>query len=83
MIPLRDSNPSRRVPLVTLLVIAANVLIFFYEITLGPAQLNQFVFTFGVVPARLTGAARRRWSRCSSDCIGRNCRQSSPGRERR
>jgi len=57
MIPLRDSNPSQRMPLVTILVIAANVLIFFYELTLGPAQLNQFVFTFGVVPARLTGTA--------------------------
>jgi membrane associated rhomboid family serine protease len=57
MIPLRDSNPSRRLPLVTILVILANTIIFLYEVTLGPAQLNQFVFTFGVVPARLTGAS--------------------------
>ncbi|HXE74256.1 MAG TPA: rhomboid family intramembrane serine protease [Candidatus Xenobia bacterium] len=57
MIPLRDANPSRRWPLITLLVILANALIFLYEVTLGPAQLQQFVFTFGVVPARLTGAA--------------------------
>ncbi len=57
MIPLRDSNPSSRLPLVTILVILANTIIFLYEVTLGPAQLNQFVFTFGVVPARLTGAS--------------------------
>ncbi len=57
MIPLRDSNPSQRVPLVTLLLILANTIIFIYELTPGPAQLNQFVFTFGVVPARLTGMA--------------------------
>ncbi len=57
MIPLRDSNPSRGMPLVTILLILANTVMFIYELTLGPAQLNQFVFTFGVVPARLTGAA--------------------------
>jgi membrane associated rhomboid family serine protease len=36
MIPLRDSNPSRRLPLVTILVILANTIIFLYEVTLGP-----------------------------------------------
>ena len=57
MIPLRDANPSRNLPLVTIVLILANSLIFIYELTLGPAQLDQFVFTFGVVPARLTGMA--------------------------
>ena len=57
MIPLRDANPSRRLALVTILLILVNSVIFFYELTLGPAQLERLVFSFGVVPARLTGLA--------------------------
>ena len=54
MIPLRDANPSQRVPWVTILLIAANVGIFVYEYSLGPQGLEQFVHQFGVVPSRLT-----------------------------
>ena len=54
MIPLRDANPSRGVPMVTLALIALNCLVFFYELVLPPAGLEQLVFTFGMVPAKLT-----------------------------
>ena len=57
MIPLRDANPSRRLALVTILLILVNSVIFFYELTLGPAQLERLVFSFGMTPARLTGLA--------------------------
>ena len=53
MIPLRDANPSRGVPIVTLALIALNCLVFFYELALPPAGLEQLVFTFGMVPAKL------------------------------
>ena len=54
MIPLRDANPSRHAPLVTVLIIAANCLVFFYEVSLGERGLTRLVFTFGMIPARVT-----------------------------
>jgi hypothetical protein len=59
MIPLRDANPSRGVPLVTLALIALNTLVFLYELTLPQARLQRLVFTFGLVPERLTTFAAR------------------------
>ncbi len=53
MIPLRDTNPSRTAPFVTIVLIAANILVFLYEISLGDF-LNAFVIQFGVVPERWT-----------------------------
>jgi hypothetical protein len=56
MIPLRDENPSRIFPLVTLLLIAANAAAFIYQITLGPAGQN-FVVRFGAIPWEITHRA--------------------------
>lgn len=53
MIPLRDENPSGTFPLVTLSIIAANVLAFFYELGLGP-DLQPFIMRYGLVPVRVT-----------------------------
>jgi hypothetical protein len=55
MIPLRDANPSHHTPLATILLIAANLGAFLYELSLPPQGLEQFVFQFGVIPSRLTG----------------------------
>lgn len=54
MIPLRDIH-SRRTgpPVVNLLLIAANALFFFYELSLGE-RLSSFVMSAAFVPARLT-----------------------------
>ena len=50
MIPIGDDNYGRRsLPYVTYLLIAANFLVFFIELTLG----DQFVLAYSVVPARL------------------------------
>ena len=51
MIPLKDTIPSERYPIVTVLLILANISAFFYEISLG-RHLPQFVKFAGVVPAR-------------------------------
>jgi len=51
MIPLKDTIPSEKYPIVTLLLIAANISVFFYEISLG-RYLPEFVKFAGVVPAR-------------------------------
>jgi membrane associated rhomboid family serine protease len=55
MIPLHDDVPSRRFPIVTVTIIAINALVFIYQLTLSPAELRQFVFEYGVIPARFTG----------------------------
>jgi rhomboid family protein len=52
MFPLRDSVPSSRAPVVNILIIAACVLVFLFELMLGPA-LDRFLFTYAFVPARL------------------------------
>ncbi|HEY9165980.1 MAG TPA: rhomboid family intramembrane serine protease [Candidatus Kryptonia bacterium] len=51
MLPLKDRNPSRTFPIVNYLLIAANVAVFFYELSLGP-KLDVFFLKYGLVPAR-------------------------------
>jgi membrane associated rhomboid family serine protease len=53
MIPLRSSERTYSTPVVTLVLIALNVLVFFNEITLDPIQLNRFILHYGLVPDRL------------------------------
>ena len=53
MIPLRDNLPSRRFPWVNWLLIAANVVVFLFEISLGRLQLESFVTQYGLTPARV------------------------------
>ncbi|HTO92434.1 MAG TPA: rhomboid family intramembrane serine protease [Candidatus Sulfotelmatobacter sp.] len=53
MIPLRDENPSRTTPVVTRALIALNSAFFLYEFLLGP-QLEPFIRTWGMVPARVS-----------------------------
>jgi membrane associated rhomboid family serine protease len=50
MIPLRDVIPSRTAPIVTLSLIAVNVLVFLYQVSLGP-EGEDFALYFGLVPA--------------------------------
>ncbi len=51
MIPLKDRNPSKSVPFVNYLLIAANAAVFFYELSLGP-KLDAFYMNYGLVPGR-------------------------------
>ncbi|HKW01589.1 MAG TPA: rhomboid family intramembrane serine protease [Vicinamibacterales bacterium] len=57
MIPLRDVIPSRTTPFVTLALIAANVIVFFYELSLPEPALTRFFYAHGLVPADFTWAA--------------------------
>jgi membrane associated rhomboid family serine protease len=61
MFPLRDSIRSRSVPLVTWSLIGINVLIFLFEVSLGPAELQRVLADFGLVPARLIQAGPLGW----------------------
>ena len=55
MIPLRDDNPTSTLPVLTVTLIAANVLIFFYQVSLGPEAGQLLVYQFGAVPAAILG----------------------------
>ena len=52
MIPLRDNIPSRNYPIVNILLIWANLVVFAFEISQGP-HLGAFIGHYGLVPARL------------------------------
>jgi membrane associated rhomboid family serine protease len=54
MFPLRDTQPSYSKPFVTILLIALNLLVFLFELSLDDYQLNLFVSAYGLVPDRLT-----------------------------
>jgi membrane associated rhomboid family serine protease len=57
MFPIRDRLPTIRFPLVTIALIAVNIMVFVLQMLVlgagGERALNQMVFTFGVVPARV------------------------------
>lgn len=53
MLPLRDVNPTRTFPLVTIALIAVNVLVFIYELILGP-QVEGFVQSWAIIPYEIT-----------------------------
>lgn len=50
MIPLRDANPSKTFPFVTIILIVVNVVIFLFELSLG-TELNIFLDDFALIPA--------------------------------
>jgi membrane associated rhomboid family serine protease len=54
MLPLRDNVPSRSFPLVNLSLIAANALIFIYQLGLRPMALNKFLLSYAMIPSRLS-----------------------------
>ena len=56
MIPLRDVIPSRTTPVVTVAIIAVNVLVFAYQLLLG-RDLDGFLQSWAVVPAHLSLAS--------------------------
>jgi rhomboid family protein len=52
MFPLRDTQPSYTRPYVTMAIIAINLLVFLFEISLDPWSRNAFVEAYGLVPDR-------------------------------
>jgi membrane associated rhomboid family serine protease len=57
VIPVRDTIPSRRAPVVTWTLIALNGLVFLYELGLSPDELQRLFYLFGMVPARYSHPA--------------------------
>jgi membrane associated rhomboid family serine protease len=61
MIPLRDANPVRRTPVVTIAIIVACIVAFAYRLGLDStggagAEGDAFFYRYGLVPANLTAA---------------------------
>ena len=54
MVPLKDENPIKITPYVTYTLIALNILVFIFELSLNPAQLEVFFHYFAIVPLELT-----------------------------
>ena len=52
MIPIRDTIPHQRTPYVVYGLIAANALVFLYQMGMSPEQLHHFFQYYGVLPAR-------------------------------
>ncbi len=54
MIPLRDDNPASMPPVITVGLIVLCVLVFLWQLSLGPAMERAFL-VLGVIPAQLFG----------------------------
>src|SRR5688572_25130251 len=54
MLPMQDINPTRRTPILTYGLIALNVLVFLWEMSLGERGLEEAFRTLSVVPANVT-----------------------------
>src|SRR5664279_3337942 len=50
MFPLRDTQPSYSKPVVTVLLIVVNILVFLFEVSLEPYSRNEFIAIYGLVP---------------------------------
>jgi membrane associated rhomboid family serine protease len=61
VIPIRDTVPTSRTPVVTWSLIAINVAIFLYELTLDPRDLQELFYLFGMVPARYSHPGWAQW----------------------
>ncbi len=57
MIPLRDDIPARRAPVVTWTIIAVNVLVFVWQVSLPARELEQLLLVYGLVPQRYSDSA--------------------------
>ena len=61
MIPLYDTIRSRRFPFVNWMLILANAAIFWFELRIGEAALQNFIFNWGLVPVQFLSAPTDAW----------------------
>ena len=52
-IPLKDDNPTSRIPYITVIFIALNAAVFFYQL-FSPLGLQYFVYKMGAIPYEIT-----------------------------
>ncbi len=61
MIPLYDTVRTRKFPVVNILLIVVNVLVFLYELQLSPSALDRFIATWGLVSAHVVREPAIAW----------------------
>jgi membrane associated rhomboid family serine protease len=54
MFPIRNAVPTRYPPTVTWALIVVNCAVFLFQISLSPAELEEFLAQFALIPARYT-----------------------------
>jgi len=54
MLPLKDDNPTRIVPFITVSLIALNVAVFFWTLFLPPVAQKEAILRLAIVPYRIT-----------------------------
>ncbi len=54
MFPIKDNIPSRSFPVVNWIIIAVNLLVFLFELSIPDNYLESFFYIFGLVPARFS-----------------------------
>jgi membrane associated rhomboid family serine protease len=58
LFPFRDDNPTRRTPVVTIALIAINVVVFLYQFSLPESAQQRFIYSYGMIPAAVLGGAK-------------------------
>lgn len=53
MLPLWDEIPTRRIPLITLIIIIINCLVYYYQIFMV-ADPNIFIYSYGLIPYEIS-----------------------------
>ncbi|MEK7817916.1 MAG: rhomboid family intramembrane serine protease, partial [Actinomycetota bacterium] len=53
MFPFKDNIPTERFPVITILLVAVNIAVFIYEVSLGPA-VDAFITSYGMTPYEIT-----------------------------
>jgi membrane associated rhomboid family serine protease len=56
MFPVATGIPLRYPPIATWALIAANCVVFLFEVNLSPSELNAFLYSFALIPARYFGS---------------------------
>ncbi|HEY1432796.1 MAG TPA: hypothetical protein VGF39_14400 [Stellaceae bacterium] len=58
MFPIANGVPLRYPPVVTWALIAVNCIVFLFQLSLSPSELDAFVDHFALIPARYFDAGR-------------------------
>lgn len=53
MMPIKDDNPTEKTPFINYTLIAINILVFIYELILPENQLNDFIYTYSIIPQNI------------------------------
>ena len=61
MIPIRDTIPSKNIPVGTYMLILANSVVFVFELMIPEPMLEAFFYYFGIVPARYSHPEWASW----------------------